>query len=143
MNKINEMETMNIKKLALKVSLPMIISMISIALYGIVDTMFVSKISNEALTTISLATPMISIITAIGIGTGIGVNTILAKTLGEKDNKKVVEIILTGIVLTIMSWLIIAIISSLGLKFFFSFFTPNDQIQKLGYDYLFIISMFS
>lgn len=143
MNKINEMETMNIKKLAIKISTPMVISMISIALYGIVDTMFVSTISNEALTTISLATPITAIITAIGLGTGIGVNAILAKTLGEKNENKVARIILTGIVLTAMSWIVVAIIGTLGLKLFFSFFTPNAQIQKLGYDYLLIISIFS
>jgi len=140
---INEMETMDIKKLALKISTPMVISMISIALYGIVDTMFISKISDEALTTISLATPIMAIITAIALGTGIGVNAILAKTLGEKNENKVSKIILTGIVLTIFSWIIITIISMCGIRSFFRFFTKNEQIQKLGYEYLSVISIFS
>lgn len=140
---INEMETMGIKKLALKISTPMVISMISIALYGIVDTMFVSKISNEALTTISLAVPVMYIITAIALGTGIGVNTILAKTLGEKNENKVSRIILTGIVLTIFSWVIVTIMSLCIIKPFFEFFTQNSEIKKLGYQYLSIISIFS
>lgn len=143
MNQANEMETMGIKKLALKISTPMVISMISIALYGIIDTMFVSGISEDALTSIALAIPFISIITAIGLGTGIGVNTILAKTLGEKNESKVSKIIITGIVLTIISWIVVCLVSVLGLKLFFTFFTQNAQIQKLGYDYLLIISVFS
>ena len=75
----NEMETMDIKKLALKTSLPMVISMISISLYNIVDTIFVSNISENALTAISLAAPIQSIITAIAIGIGIGINSLLAR----------------------------------------------------------------
>lgn len=143
MTRADEMGTMNIKKLAFKISTPMVISMISIALYGIVDTMFVSGISNEALTTISLAIPIVSIITAIGLGTGIGVNTVLAKTLGEKNEEKATKIILTGIILTFINWIILAILGMLGIKFIFNFFTENLEIQKLGYDYLGIISVFS
>ena len=133
MERANEMETMDIKKLAIKISTPMIISMISIALYGIVDTMFISGISGDALTTIALAMPIVAIITAIGLGTGIGVNAILAKTLGEKKEEKVKKIIITGIVLTLMSWIVVAIISGLGSKAFFRAFTENIEIQKLGY----------
>ena len=143
MERANEMETMDIKKLAIKISTPMIISMISIALYGIVDTMFISGISGEALTTISLVMPIVAIITAIGLGTGIGVNAILAKTLGEKKEEKVKKIIITGILVTLISWIVVAIISGLGAKAFFRAFTKNLEIQKLGQEYLSIISIFS
>lgn len=143
MEKVNEMEELDIKKLAFKVSAPMVISMISIALYGIVDTMFISGINNNALTTISLSVPLVSIITAIGLGTGIGVNAILAKTLGEKNQSKVSKVIFTGIILTFISWIIVSLIGSVGLKYFFNFFTDNNEIQKLGYQYLSIIFMFS
>ena len=143
MAKVEEMETQDIKKLAIKISTPMIISMISIALYGIVDTMFVSYISNEALTTISLAFPIVAIITAIGLGTSIGVNTILAKTLGEKNKEKVGKIIFAGIILTVISWIFIALISIFLQKILFSFFTNNKEIQRLGYEYLGIICAFS
>lgn len=143
MEQANEMETMDIKRLAIKISMPMIISMISIALYGIVDTMFISGISGDALTTISLAMPIVAIITAIALGTGVGVNAILAKTLGEKKEEKVKKIILTGIILTLISWILITLISILGAKAFFRVFTQNAEIQKLGYEYLSIISIFS
>ncbi|MBO5349783.1 MAG: MATE family efflux transporter [Clostridia bacterium] len=143
MEKVNDMETMNIKKLAIKISTPMVISMISIALYGIVDTMFISGISGEALTAISLAMPIVAIITAIGLGTGVGVNALLAKTLGEKKEEKSKKIIITGIILTFISWIIVAVIGFFGAKVFFEIFTKNEQIQKLGCEYLSIISIFS
>lgn len=143
MEKVNDMETMNIKKLAIKISTPMVISMISIALYGIVDTMFISGISADALTAISLAMPIVAIITAIGLGTGVGVNAILAKTLGEKREEKSKKIMITGIILTCISWIIVAVIGFFGVRAFFEIFTKNEHIQKLGCEYLSIISIFS
>ena len=143
MNETNEMETMSIPKLGLKISIPMVISMISIALYEIVDTMFISNINNEALTTISLSIPIIAIITAIALGTSIGVNSILAKTLGEKNEEKAKKIISTGFLLTIINWLVIATISFLVIKLFFEFFTDNEEIRNLGNEYLKIISICS
>lgn len=137
------MEIMNIKKLALKISIPMIISMLAIALYGIVDTAFVSKISDDALTTVSLAVPMQAIITAISLGIGIGVNSNLAKSLGQKAEKKVTKIISYGCIFSAVSWIIIAIICYFGTKTFFSFFTNNETIIGLGYDYFSIIGIFS
>lgn len=139
----NQMGTMNIKKLALKTSMPMVISMISIALYGIVDTVFISNISENALTAVSLASPIQSIIIAIALGTGIGVNSILAKTLGEKNNIKANKIILHGIIFAFISWCFIALSSFLFLKSFFSAFTNNKEVINLGYEYLLIISIFS
>ena len=143
MKQTDEMENLAIPRLALKISIPMVISMISISLYEIVDTMFISNISDDALTTISLSIPVIAIITAIALGTSIGVNSILAKTLGEKNNKKAKKIICTGIILTLISWLFIAIISAFGVNIFFDFFTDNEEIKKLGNEYLKIISIFS
>ena len=139
----NDMETMKISKLAFKISIPMVISMISIALYGIVDTMFISKIGNDALTAVALSIPIQSIITAIALGTAIGLNALLAKTLGEKNEDKTKNIIQIGFVLTIIAGIIVAIASKLGLKTFFSLFTQNEDIKNLGYNYLSIISMFS
>lgn len=142
-NLSNEMETMPIRKLAFKISIPMVISMISIALYGIVDTMFISKIGDEALTAAALSIPIQSIITAIALGTSIGLNALLAKTLGEKKEDKAKKIIKTGFIIIFISWIIIAIVSALGTKSFFSLFTQNENIVDLGYKYLSIVSIFS
>ena len=139
----NDMETMNISKLAFKISIPMVISMISIALYGIVDTMFISKINEEALTGVALSIPIQAIITAIALGTAIGLNALLAKTLGEKNKEKTKNIIQIGFLVTIISWIIIVLASKLGLKSFFYLFTQNENIKNFGYNYLSIISMFS
>ncbi len=141
--KINEMETMEIPKLAIKTSLPMIISMISIALYGIVDTIFVSNISGNALTAISLAYPIQNIITGIGLGTGIGLNSLLARTLGEKDESKVQKTIFNGILLTVFIWIFIAIFSVFFLKPIFQFFTIDHEIVSMGTSYLYILCVFS
>ena len=143
MKQTDEMGSMPIPKLAFKISIPMVISMISISLYEIIDTMFISNISDDALTTISLAIPIIAIIIAIALGTGIGVNSILAKTLGEKNSEKSKKIIYMGLILTIISWLIIVVISLWGVDIFFNFFTDNEEIKKLGIEYLKIISIFS
>lgn len=139
----NDMETMPISKLAFKISIPMVISMISIALYGIVDTMFISKISNDALTAAALSIPIQSIITAIALGTSIGLNALLAKTLGENNEKKTKSIIKLGLIVTFISWVVIVIASKSSLNSFFSLFTQNENIKKLGYNYLSIISLFS
>lgn len=141
--KVNELEEMPIPKLAIKTSLPMIISMISIALYGIVDTIFVSNISEKALTAITLAYPIQNIITGIGVGTGIGLNSLLARSLGEKDKEKVQKTTLNGILLTFLTWILLAIISILGIKPFLSYFSKDSELITLGSSYLYIISIFS
>lgn len=143
MDKTTEMEKMDIPKLGMKMSIPMVISMVSIALYEIVDAMFISQISGDALTTISLSLPIIAIIVAISLGTSIGINALLAKTLGEKNDKKAKKIISTGFRLLLISWTLIAVISLIGVKPFFSFFTANKIVKRLGYTYLSIISILS
>ena len=126
----NDMETMPISKLAFKISIPMVISMISIALYGIVDTMFISKISNNALTAAALSIPIQSIITAIALGPSIGLNALLAKTLGENNEKKTKSIIKLGLIVTFISWVVIVIASKSSLNSFFSLFTQNENIKN-------------
>ena len=145
MDEINQqdMEQMKIPNLAWKISFPMIISMISIALYGIVDAIFVSKTGDNALTAISLAYPIQNIITAIALGLAIGVNSLLSRTLGEKDFIKCKKIITNGVKLTFISWVLIAIISTLFCKQVFYFFTNNNEIIGLGTIYIRILAIFS
>ena len=140
---IKEMEEMAIPKLAIKTSLPMIVSMISIALYGIIDTIFVSGISENALTAITLAYPIQNIITGIGLGTGIGLNSLLSRSLGEKNKEKIEKTTLNAILLTILTWIIIAIISVFCIKPFLTYFSKDTELISLGSSYLYIISIFS
>ena len=82
--KENKMGVMPIPKLLISMSLPMIISMIVQALYNVVDSIFVSQISENALTAVSLAFPIQNLMIAVASGTGVGVNALLSRSLGEK-----------------------------------------------------------
>ena len=84
----NKMGTMPVNKLLLTMSLPMVISMLIQALYNVVDSIFVAQISETALTAVSLAFPIQNLIIAIAVGTGVGVNALLSRSLGEKNTEK-------------------------------------------------------
>lgn len=139
----NEMATEPMKKLAFRISIPMVLSMISIALYGIIDTMFIAQISNDALTASALSIPIQSIITAIALGLGIGLNSFLAKTLGEKNEEKSKAIIKNGLTLTLLSWFFVALICFFGTDSFLSFFTEKPDILNQGKEYLIIVGTIS
>ena len=81
----NKMGVMPVKKLVINMSLPMMMSMLIQALYNIVDSVFVAKLSENALTAVSLAFPLQTLCIAIGGGTGVGINALLSKSLGEKN----------------------------------------------------------
>lgn len=136
-------ETMNVKKAAWEISIPMVISMISLALYGIVDTIFVSNLGESALNAISLSYPIQNIITALGLGIAIGLNVVLSKSIGEKDKEKSNKIIVNGIILSVFAWIIVAILAFVGTKSFLTFFTKDDELINLGIAYLKITSIFS
>ena len=84
----NKMGTMPVGKLLFNMSLPMMISMLVQALYNIVDSIFVAKLSENALTAVSMAFPIQTLLIAVGTGTGVGMNALLSKSLGEKDASK-------------------------------------------------------
>ena len=87
--KENKMGTMPIPKLLFTMSLPLILSMLVQALYNIVDSVFVAQINENALTAVSLAFPIQNLMIAVASGTGVGVNALLSKSLGEKEMDKV------------------------------------------------------
>lgn len=106
----NKMATEPISKLYWKLGLPMIISMVLQALYNVIDSVFITNmkvdgnIANEALT---LAFPIQILMIAIGVGTGIGINALLSKNLGEKNDKKVSQIVENGIFISLIVYLYI------------------------------------
>ena len=85
----NKMGVMPVNKLLLSMSVPMMLSMLVQALYNIVDSIFVARIGENALTAVSLAFPIQQLMIALGSGTCVGVNAILSRALGERDFKKV------------------------------------------------------
>ena len=96
----NKMGTMPVPKLLISMSLPMMLSMLVQALYNIVDSMFVAKLSEDALTAVSLAFPIQTLMIAVASGTGVGINALLSRNLGEKIIK--VPIVLQKMVFSLL-----------------------------------------
>lgn len=110
----NKMGVMPINKLLITMSLPMIISMLVQALYNVVDSIFVSQISENALTAVSLAFPLQNFMIAVGSGTGVGINALLSKSLGEKNFNEANKVANNGIFLAIISYLLFLLIGIFG-----------------------------
>ena len=137
----NKMGVMPVNKLLLNMSLPMIASMLVQALYNIVDSIFVAKVSENALTAVSLAFPIQTLMIALGAGTGVGVNALLAKQLGEKNYKGVNKTAMNGIFLAILSYLVFVIIGLVAVRPFYAsqVADPNSEILAMGVEYLSIV----
>ena len=141
----NKMGVMPVNKLLLNMSLPMMVSMLVQALYNIVDSIFVATVRENALTAVSLAFPLQTLMIALGTGTGVGVNALLAKQLGEKNHKGVSKTAMNGIFLTILSYLIFLIIGFVAIKPFYASQVKNAdmEIMTLGIEYLSIVCVCS
>lgn len=139
----NKMGVMPVPKLLITMSLPMMISMLIQALYNIVDSMFVAQLSEDALTAVSLAFPIQSLMIAIAAGTGVGINALLSRNLGEKDYKGADRAAKNGIFLAVISCIIFAVLGVTGSHFFFAIQTENQRIVGYGTQYLSIITFFS
>lgn len=139
----NKMGVMPVPKLLITMSLPMMISMLIQALYNIVDSMFVAQLSEDALTAVSLAFPIQSLMIAIAAGTGVGINALLSRNLGEKDYKGADRAAKNGIFLAVISCIIFAVLGVAGSHFFFAIQTENQRIVDYGTQYLSIITFFS
>lgn len=128
----NKMGVMPINRLLITMSLPMIISMLVQALYNIVDSMFVAQLSENALTAVSLAFPVQSLMIAVGSGTGVGINALLSKSLGEKNFDLADKTAENGIFLAVLSYLLFAVIGVLFSKPFFLLQTTDPEIVENG-----------
>lgn len=137
----NKMGVMPVNKLLLNMSLPMMASMLVQALYNIVDSIFVAKLSENALTAVSLAFPIQTLIIAIGVGTGVGANALLAKQLGEKKYERVNKTAMNGILLSLIYYILFVIMGFVVVRpFYESQVTAADvEILEMGVDYLFIV----
>ena len=137
----NKMGVMPEGKLLLNMSLPMMISMLVQAMYNIVDSIFVAHYHDDALVAVSLAFPLQTFMIAVGAGTGVGVNALLSKALGEKNQKRANEVAMNGIFIFILSYILIALIGVLGVAPFYRFNTKagQDLIMDFGIQYLSIV----
>ena len=141
--KENKMGTQPINKLLISMSLPIMISMLVQALYNVVDSIFVAKISEDALTAVSLAFPVQNLMIALGAGTGVGINALLSKSLGEKNFKQANNAANNGIFLVLVNFVIFLIFGAFFVGMFYHSQTKSEVIIKYGEDYLTIISLFS
>lgn len=133
---------MPIPRLLITMSLPMMISMLVQALYNIVDSMFVAKLSEDALTAVSLAFPVQALMISIASGTGVGINALLSKNLGEKDFKGADRAASNGVFLAIISSILFMILGFAGSRLFFTIQTDNPLIIEYGTQYMSIITIF-
>ena len=141
----NKMGTMPIGKLLFNMSLPMMISMLVQALYNIVDSIFVAKLSENALTAVSLAFPLQTLLIAVGTGTGVGMNALLSKSLGEKNFKKANATASNAAVLYFFSYLVFFILGFTIVRPFYASQIGNadQEIMGLGIEYLSTVMIFS
>ena len=137
------MGTMPINRLLITMSLPMIISMLVQAMYNIVDSIFVSRIDQAALTAVSMAFPIQNLLIAVSAGTCVGVNALLSRSLGEKNYKSANLAASNGLFLALVSFLFFALFGIFGSRLFFESQTSNPVIIEYGVKYLQIICIFS
>ena len=139
----NKMGTMPIPKLLISMSLPIMISMLVQALYNIVDSMFVSRLNENALTAVSLAFPVQNLMIAVFTGTGVGINALLSRSLGEKNVKQANKVAIHGVILAGISYLFFLILGLGFSELFFSVQTSDSQILSYGTQYMEICCIFS
>lgn len=135
----NKMGVMPVNKLLLNMSLPMMVSMLVQALYNIVDSIFVAKLSENALTAVSLAFPIQTLMIAVAGGTCVGINAVLSKALGEKDRERADNTAVSGIVLMAASYVLFLLIGLFATRAFYLSQTDDTQIVEFGVQYLSIV----
>jgi len=141
--KENKMGIMPIPKLLFSMSVPMMLSMIVQSVYNIVDSMFVAHINENALTALSLVFPFQIFMIGISVGTGVGVNALLSRSLGEKNQKNADLAAKNGIFLAVVFSIVFAIVGILFGKQFILAQTSDPQIVKYSLEYLNVITIFS
>ena len=134
----NIMGTLPIPKVLMSVSLPMMVSMLVLSLYNVVDSIFVGMISENALAAVSLAFPVQILVIAVSGGTGVGVNAVLSRALGEKNFKKADKAAMNGLLLALLSSLVFVVIGLTCVKPFYAGQTAgaDPEIYTYGVQYL-------
>ena len=141
--KENKMGVMPVRKLIVSMSLPMMISMLVQALYNVVDSIFVARIGEGALTAVTLAFPLQNLMIAFGSGVGVGVNALLSRSLGQKRFDRSDKAANTGILLTFFNYVLFLLISLFVAAPFIATQTNDAEIIKHGTEYLQIVTGFS
>lgn len=140
----NPMGTVPIPKLLWNNSIPLIFSLLAHNLYNFVDSVFVSHVSEAALTALSMAAPVQSLIGALGCGIAVGLNAAISKAMGEQDEQKVRDTASASLLLAVIAWLIVAAVCIVGVEPYFAWQSGGDaEIAEAGVAYLRICMLFS
>ncbi len=136
----NKMGIMPENKLLLNMALPMILSMLIQACYNIVDSYFVAKLSQDALNAVGLAFPVQNLMIAVAVGTGVGINALLSRSLGQKDQERANRTAMNGVMLEVVSGLVFTVLGLTCARLFYTVQTDIPGIVEYGADYLTIIA---
>ena len=139
----NKIGTMPEGRLIVTMSFPIMLSMLVQALYNIVDSAFVARISEDALTAVSLAFPVQLLMIAVATGTGVGVNALLSRRLGQKRQEAANAVAVNGIFLSVCCWLVFAVLGLLFGRQFIALFTDVPEIIQMGTGYITVVSVAS
>lgn len=137
--KENKMGTMPVLKLLLSMAFPMIISMLIQSLYNVVDSIYVGKYSNDALTAVGLAWPMQNLIIAMSTGIGVGINAVLSKSLGEKNKTKASLAASNGCYIMLAITIVFMVIGLTLMPLYMNAISSNTKVIEEGIDYLRIV----
>ena len=128
----NKMGVMPVNKLLLSMSIPMMLSMLVQALYNVVDSVFVSRISEDALNAVSLAFPIQNLMIAVSVGTGVGINAQLSRSLGAKEQDRADATAMNGLFVSIISLLAFTLLGLTGSRFYYAIQTDIQPIINLS-----------
>ncbi|MBR5224380.1 MAG: MATE family efflux transporter [Clostridia bacterium] len=137
----NKMGVMPVGKLLANMSLPMMASMMAMALYNIVDSIFVARIGEDALAALSLAFPVQNMMIAVSVGIGVGINAVLSRALGAKDQKAVSRTSGSGALLLTLCSLIFVVLGIAAIRPFFAAQTSSETIIEYGVTYTSIVTI--
>lgn len=137
--KQNKMGTRPILPLILAMSLPAMMSMLVQALYNVVDSYFVAQVSESALTAVSLVFPIQNLLIAVAVGTGVGLNSLISRRLGERNQKDADSAATHGLLIGLLNWLFFALLGIFFSRTFFTLFTANPEIIAMGESYMSIV----
>ena len=139
----NKMGVMPVGKLLFTMSLPIMISMLVQALYNVVDSMFVARVSENALTALSMAFPIQNLLVAFGVGTGVGVSSLISRRLGERDQEAADNAATHGIILSAITYVVFAVFGAIVARPFTALYTQDAEVLSMGTTYITIVTVAS
>jgi len=140
----NSMGTQKVSRLVLNTGIPLMLSLLINSLYNFVDSIFVSRVAENALTGLSLAAPVQIMVSALGLGNAVGLNAAISRALGEGRRDKVKKTASAAIFLAFCAWALISVTCLLGVRWYFDWQSGgNAEIAAYGRDYLAICMLFS